>query len=172
MASGQVHTAVTLGATAGLGGGFALGYFTHDPTIVLLVGCGIIAGVFIGPDLDVDGGNISEYHIRKLLKVTFLWSAFWRPYRLALRHRSFWSHGPIVSTVIRIAYIFSPPVIFIVKDQDTSWLTLFFHVCISQLLALPFVWLLLTYTEILITYIPYLFLGLLVSDILHLIFDR
>lgn len=67
---------------------------------------GNIVGILIGPDLDVDAGNVSDSIIRKVSRpAQWIWRKFWTPYSLALPHRSTLSHFPVLSTLVRLGYI-------------------------------------------------------------------
>ncbi|WP_346291586.1 metal-binding protein [Sphaerothrix gracilis] len=62
-----------------------------------LVGMGFLFGGFMfGPDLDV----------RSLQSRRWGWFRWiWVPYRGSLKHRSRFSHGPIMGTVVRVLYL-------------------------------------------------------------------
>lgn len=68
---------------------------------------GAMAGVIIGPDLDCNTGSRSNYYLRKFagIVVETLFRLYWKPYALLVKHRSIWSHGPVLSTAIRLAYL-------------------------------------------------------------------
>ena len=105
MPNGHTHTTATLvaAATTPLG---LLAFGASLPNAgAYALGC--LAGILLTPDHDVDEGNISMFLIRRLFgRVTaWLWQAFWFPYAIIFRHRSFWSHGPVIGTLIRLAYI-------------------------------------------------------------------
>lgn len=72
-------------------------YYTSDGTVALCVFAGCISGVWFSPDLDL-GEN------RKAKVKNFLWVWFWWPYAKVIKHRSFWSHAPIVGTLVRMVY--------------------------------------------------------------------
>jgi uncharacterized metal-binding protein len=56
----------------------------------------LVSGLIFGPDLDLYSFHYKRWGI-------FRW--LWRPYQQAIKHRSIWSHGPIVGTVGRIFYL-------------------------------------------------------------------
>lgn len=58
-------------------------------------GLGAAAGLIINPDLDMEGGEF------------VLWRLLWWPYRVAIPHRSLFSHGPIIGTLGRVAYLYA-----------------------------------------------------------------
>ena len=69
---------------------------------------GSLLGILIGPDLDVDHGNISNTIIRNRAGrwAEIGWNMLWYFYKGSLQHGSALSHFPIVSTMFRLAYIF------------------------------------------------------------------
>jgi uncharacterized metal-binding protein len=56
----------------------------------------LFSGLIFGPDLD-----LYSFHYKRWGKLRWLW----RPYQQAIKHRSIWSHGPIVGTIGRIFYL-------------------------------------------------------------------
>jgi uncharacterized metal-binding protein len=74
---------------------------------VLAVAGGALAGLVLTPDLDIDGGCISDDIVRQSTgrPVSWLWWLFWRPYGLLIPHRSRLSHLPLMGTALRLAYI-------------------------------------------------------------------
>lgn len=68
---------------------------------------GAFCGVILTPDLDVDDGTISEHFVRSVSNIAQkVWWIYWYPYRRIMKHRSFLSHFPVVSTLIRVVYAF------------------------------------------------------------------
>jgi uncharacterized metal-binding protein len=69
---------------------------------------GALVGIIIGPDLDVDKGNISNAIIRNRIGYWAEqgWNMLWYPYKKSLKHGSPLSHWPVVSTMFRLAYLF------------------------------------------------------------------
>lgn len=74
---------------------FFLGY--HFSLMTLLFTFGYIFGTyFLGPDLDTKSRPFYRWK----------WLRFiWIPYRKSFHHRSFWTHGIIISDIIRIGYL-------------------------------------------------------------------
>ena len=56
----------------------------------------LFSGLIFGPDLD-----LYSFHYKRWGKLRWLW----RPYQKAIKHRSIWSHGPIIGTIGRILYL-------------------------------------------------------------------
>ncbi len=56
----------------------------------------LVSGLIFGPDLD-----LYSIHYKRWGKLRWLW----QPYQQALKHRSIWSHGPIIGTLGRIIYL-------------------------------------------------------------------
>lgn len=55
-----------------------------------------MSGLIFGPDLD-----LHSFHYKRWGKLRCLW----RPYQQAIKHRSIWSHGPIIGTLGRVLYL-------------------------------------------------------------------
>jgi uncharacterized metal-binding protein len=121
MPDGRTHTSVTV-LTSIYASVFLLdrvtsGSFPLESTAVI-VGC--LSGVVLTPDLDVDGGNVGFSIIRRRAGSlpAFLWRAYWFPYSRLIPHRHWVSHLPLVSTAIRLTYLFW----WIPLVPVTSWL--------------------------------------------------
>lgn len=125
MPSGQVHNAVTF-TLAGLtlAGGILL-----QNADVLTVSAGMAAGLFLSPDLDLAAGSIALSNVRKAPQMaarillldgaptvrkisvavgwlaSTAWRVIWWPYGVAIKHRSWISHAPVVSTALRVLYL-------------------------------------------------------------------
>lgn len=165
MPSGQTHSTVTALSSVGLA------LFPIDHSVALAVGC--MSGMILSPDLDHDSGSISYEFIRKIGGgiIESWWHGIWRPYQLALKHRSFWSHFPAVSTLVRILYLFFPLIINAVKDQDSTRDLKVGALSIrSQLLVLP-MWLLIPLMWQYADFALWFVIGLAISDFWHWLFD-
>lgn len=103
MPSGQTHAAIS--AAAGLGLYYALGGGQHPEAIAACGGC--LLGIIVTPDLDVDQPIRAHYVVgRRFGAPGFAaWRLLWLPYGLAIGHRSWVSHMPIISTLIRLGYL-------------------------------------------------------------------
>jgi uncharacterized metal-binding protein len=107
---------------------------------------GCLAGIPLTPDLDQEGISTSEYWIIKwTCGLGFLWTMLWFPYALACPHRSFVSHFPIVSTLIRLLY-------------------LGFFIAVACYFGMPF-------PELNLYLAAYAVLGLIISDVAHWALD-
>ena len=94
MPSGKTHDAITIILAAPLLGVTFL--MTRDPWLSVVVAVGFLFGGFMfGPDLDTASKQYSRWKIFKLL---------WFPYRSFFKHRSRWSHGLVVGTLLRVIY--------------------------------------------------------------------
>ena len=105
MPSGKVHSIACL-AVAGVSAPatFFLGGSIEQ---VIAVGGGALCGIIISCDLDVDSGHIGDSIIRKYfgLIVEKIIDVMLYPYRKIFKHRGFWSHFPVISTLIRLLYL-------------------------------------------------------------------
>ncbi len=77
-------------------------------TVSIGVMLGYLLGAIIDPDLDQIGITRAEGRMLKIPIIGYLLVAYWTIYGAIFRkhHRSFWTHGFIVSTVIRFIYQF------------------------------------------------------------------
>ena len=97
MPSGKTHDRVTLYLTVPVAAATYL--LTRDWTMTLIVTLAMLfGGLMFGPDLDTQ-----SVHYTRWGPLRFLW---W-PYKVALPHRSRFSHGIVFGTLIRIAYFLS-----------------------------------------------------------------
>jgi len=63
---------------------------------LILAAAFLFSGLMFGPDLDIHSVQYNRWGWFKPL---------WLPYRKILRHRSIFSHGPILGTVLRVIYL-------------------------------------------------------------------
>lgn len=109
MASGKTHDRLNSIATFGT---ICLGLvLKSDPVIITGLGIGL-GTVYLSPDLDLAKSNPTNR--------LGPFKLFLGPYRaMCGHHRSWVSHSPVVSNLIRVAYFMSPIVIFcIYKGYD------------------------------------------------------
>ena len=111
MASGIVHSRASsiLSIPAGAIVGLSL------TSIPCGVGAflGSLLGIVLTPDLDQISISKSEWRlVKKFGPLGFVWCAYWWLYARIIPHRSFWSHFPIVGTIIRLFYVTTPVIAF------------------------------------------------------------
>jgi uncharacterized metal-binding protein len=95
MPSGRTHDRITLWMLPFIVGLCYL--ITHNGELTLLFSGGFFfSGLMFGPDLDIYSLQFKRWGIFRYL---------WLPYQKLLRHRSFFSHGLIIGTIIRIVYL-------------------------------------------------------------------
>ncbi len=95
MPSGRTHDSITLWSLP-LVAGISLER-TQNPGLTLLVSGGFLfGGLMFGPDLDIYSQQFKRWGVLRWI---------WLPYQRSLRHRSIWSHAPIVGTLGRIGYL-------------------------------------------------------------------
>jgi len=63
----------------------------------------LFGGLMFGPDLDTKSVQFGRWGVFKV---------FWQPYRLFFRHRSFWTHGLMFGTLLRIVYFLGVATLF------------------------------------------------------------
>jgi uncharacterized metal-binding protein len=165
MATGKEHSAATIGCAFGAGTAMIVTGVPAEITVPLIAG--VLSGIFISPDMDVDDGNISYMYMRNV-GMEWYWSFLWRPYALVMHHRG-WSHFPIFSTIYRLIYLCFPVTILLSAFGGKR--VAFFPTLLAQLTAIPF----LSLFIFLGFYYPDLLIwatcGLIAADLLHLLFD-
>ena len=93
--SGRIHDRVTLWSLPLIAGGTLCA--THRADLAFWVSGGfLVSGLILGPDLDLYSVHYKRWGMLRWL---------WRPYQQAIKHRSIWSHGPIIGTIGRILYL-------------------------------------------------------------------
>ena len=95
MPSGQTHDRITLWSLPVVTG-LAIA-FTRSGNLTLLISGGFLfSGLMLSPDLD----------LRSLPFKRWGWLRWiWIPYQKSMRHRSVFSHGPIIGTTLRVLYL-------------------------------------------------------------------
>lgn len=108
MPSGHVHSAATTSIIMTVA---TIGFVAKEPIDYAYICAGAFANYFMSPDLDVDAGFIGFSYFKKIpmlgWAVSWVWRMVWMPYALAISHRSWLSHFPIISTVLRIGYLYA-----------------------------------------------------------------
>lgn len=128
MPSGNVHNAATSSIIIAVS---ASHFVIKEPKDLGLVAIGLGLGFLLSPDLDVDGGFIAFGKLKRIPVVGRLlasvWRIAWYPYALLMPHRSFLSHFPIFSTLIRYCYLFlvayAISFLFRYDEQLLAWIT-------------------------------------------------
>jgi uncharacterized metal-binding protein len=85
----------------------------QDPIAGALAAAGCVLGIPVSPDLDQDGVTLAEGVVYGHLGAIpgILWRSYWMPYALAIPHRHWTSHAPVVGTLLRILYLLIVPLI-------------------------------------------------------------
>ena len=96
MPSGMTHDRITLWTLPWVGS-ITYGLTRNGELTLLLAGGFLFSGLMFGPDLDIRSIQFKRWGILR---------GIWIPYRRMFRHRSFFSHGLIVGTCVRILYLF------------------------------------------------------------------
>ena len=96
MPSGMTHDRITLWTLPWVA---SITYsMTRNGELTLLLSGGFLfSGLMFGPDLDIRSIQFKRWGFLRVI---------WIPYRKLLRHRSFFSHGFIIGTCIRVIYLF------------------------------------------------------------------
>ena len=139
MPNGIVHTRATMITTVAVGAlSVCLG---ATPEQSFIISSGALLGTIVSPDNDVDEGFMGFHIVRVLCgdAASILYQLYWRPYALICNHRGIVSHTPIVSTIIRMVYLFAPLLIIVFtlnyeygRSLLSLLITLFFGLCVSD----------------------------------------
>ncbi|PAX52685.1 metal-binding protein [Brunnivagina elsteri] len=94
MPSGRTHDRITIWALPIVVG--VTFWQTRNGNLTLLVATGfMLGGLMFGPDLDIYSRQFQRWGWLRWI---------WLPYQKRLRHRSFFSHGPLIGTTLRVIY--------------------------------------------------------------------
>lgn len=74
-------------------------YTPLTPGEAAQVSAGCALGVIVSPDLDLVNP------LRRVPVIGWLWGAYWAMYRVAIPHRSKFSHAPLVGTLGRVLWL-------------------------------------------------------------------
>src|SRR5687768_5925045 len=103
MPSGATHDAITFLLAVPVG--IAAYAFTGDaPLLIVMAAAFVFGGIMFGPDLDTKSKQYSRWGPLRLM---------WFPYRTVFKHRSRWSHGLILGTLLRVVYFLGVVSIFL-----------------------------------------------------------
>ena len=126
MPSGRTHDRITLWMLPFIVGLCYL--ITYNGELTLLFSGGFFfSGLMFGPDLDIYSIQFKRWGIFRYL---------WLPYQKLLHHRSFFSHGLIIGTMIRVIYlslwlfvfgIFIIAILQLIFGFDWNWQTFMFE---------------------------------------------
>jgi uncharacterized metal-binding protein len=92
---GSTHDRLILWTAPGIT--LAAALLGNSAAVALAVGSAyLFSGLMFSGDLDTDSRQYRRWLFLRWI---------WLPYRRWLRHRSFWSHGPLVGTALRLLYL-------------------------------------------------------------------
>lgn len=110
MPDGKTHDIITF-VIAPIVAGVSY-YITKDiKTTGIIFGSYLFASLMFNGDLDIDSRPYNRWWLFKMI---------WIPYQLMFTHRSIFTHGLIIGTVVRIAYISIIPIIILYFKGDLS----------------------------------------------------
>jgi uncharacterized metal-binding protein len=95
MPTGRTHDRITLTSLPIVG---VSTLFLSQSTRLTLIVCAsfLFSGLMFGPDLDIYSCQFRRWGWLRWL---------WLPYQKLLRHRSLFSHGPVIGTLFRLLYL-------------------------------------------------------------------
>jgi len=108
MPNGRTHDIITF-VVAPVVAGVSY-YLTKDiKTTSIVFGFYLFASLMFNGDLDTDSRPYNRWWLLKMI---------WIPYQLMFHHRSIFTHGLVIGTVVRIAYICLIPAIILYFKHD------------------------------------------------------
>ena len=113
MPNGKIHDRITFIVAPIIGGGSY--YFTRDiKTVFILISAYFFASLMFNGDLDTNSRPYNRWWLFKII---------WIPYQLMFNHRSIFTHGLIIGTIIRLIYLGIIPIIFILLKGNIQIFT-------------------------------------------------
>jgi uncharacterized metal-binding protein len=134
MPSGKTHTVATVGGAIAVA--IIMGREGFPTSEVLATFSGYMTTLVINPDLDLNTRRPKDV-------LPYLWWLFWWPYSRSVKHRSPFSHWPVIGTLARAFYFFL-----------TLFILTFFFDFVNK--DIPYY---------------YFILGMVISDTIHAVMD-
>ena len=103
MPNGKTHDMITM-ITAPLVAGFTYLVVGDIKTTLILMVAYFFASFMFNGDLDTNSRPYNRWWLFKMI---------WIPYQLMFTHRSIWTHGIVLGTVVRLLYVLAIPVLVI-----------------------------------------------------------
>ncbi|MEM9087962.1 MAG: metal-binding protein [Cyanobacteria bacterium P01_F01_bin.53] len=95
MPSGHTHDRITYWCFPIITGLTA--WVTRSPSLTVIIALSfLVGGLMLGPDLDIHSVQYNRWGPIRWI---------WLPYQIALPHRSKYSHGPLIGTLLRVIYL-------------------------------------------------------------------
>ena len=95
MPSGRTHDRITFWGLPPLVGLTFL-VSSNGGLTLMVAGAYLFSGLMFGPDLDIHSVQYKRWGIIR---------GIWLPYRFVFKHRSFFSHGFLIGTILRLFYL-------------------------------------------------------------------
>ncbi|WGT67007.1 metal-binding protein [cyanobacterium endosymbiont of Epithemia clementina EcSB] len=95
MPSGRTHDRITFWSLPLLVG-FTYLFSGNRRLTLLIAGSYLFSGLMFGPDLDIHSIQYKRWGIIR---------GMWLPYRYLIKHRSLFSHGFLIGTILRLLYL-------------------------------------------------------------------
>jgi len=103
MPNGKTHDKITL-ITTPVVAGFTYLMIGDIKTTAILMSAYIFASLMFNGDLDTNSRPYNRWWLLKMI---------WIPYQLMFTHRSIWTHGIVLGTVVRLIYVLAIPALII-----------------------------------------------------------
>lgn len=114
MPSGRTHDRITLWSLP-LVAGMTFTLTESDNLTLIVCGAFLFSGLMFGPDLDLHSRPYRRWGLVRWI---------WIPYQKMVRHRSVFSHGPVIGTALRVLYLciwVGIPGVFVLEIAQLVW---------------------------------------------------
>lgn len=138
--NGKAHAAAStfLAVPTGIG----VAYATASLALGTCAAVGALSGVILSPDLDQEQRTESEAAVYRMGAIIgFVFQVYWYAYALAIKHRSPWSHWPVLGSLLRALYAAIPVIVAafyvyglwgLLWDARQELLAWFIGLCVSD----------------------------------------
>lgn len=127
MPNGKTHDTITF-ITAPIVGGISYCFIKEIQTTAIFLGLYLFSSLMFNGDLDTNSRPYNRWWLFKMI---------WIPYQLMFHHRSIFTHGIIIGTIVRVLYLSVIPItILLLKGNFQIFTTINVNVWLLILIGL------------------------------------
>jgi len=113
MPNGKTHDKITF-VIAPVVAGISYLITKDIKTTIIIFGCYLFASLMFNGDLDTNSRPYNRWWLFKMI---------WIPYQLMFTHRSIFTHGLIIGTIVRLLYLGLIPIIILLVKGNLQLIT-------------------------------------------------
>ena len=113
MPNGKTHDKITF-VIAPIVAGISYLITKDIKTTIIIFGCYLFASLMFNGDLDTNSRPYNRWWLFKMI---------WIPYQLMFTHRSIFTHGLIIGTIVRLLYLSLIPIIVLLLKGNLQLIT-------------------------------------------------